>query len=43
MFAQAGDDSSGERAGAHVGEGIFIDDVIAASGAQQFEEVEAAL
>ncbi len=43
MFSQAGDDRSGERAGAHVGEGILIDDVIAAPGAQQFEEVEAAL
>ena len=33
---------SGERAGAHVGEGLVIDDVIAMPGAQQFEEVEAA-
>ncbi len=43
MFAQAGDDGSGERAGAHIGQGFVIDDVIAMSGAQQLEEVEAAL
>jgi len=43
MFAQAGDDSSGEPRGPRmVGEGIFIDDVIAGVRAQQFEEVEAA-
>ena len=42
MLAQAGDDGSGERAGAHIGQGFVIDDVIVMSGAQQFEEVEAA-
>src|SRR5271165_6839217 len=43
VLAQAGDDGSGERAGAHIGEGFVIDDVIAVPGAQQFEEVETAL
>ena len=42
MLAQAGDDGAGERAGAHVGQSLVIDDVIAMPGAQQFEEVEAA-
>ena len=43
MLAEAGDDGSGERAVAHVGQGLFIDDVIVMSGPQHFEEVEAAL
>src|SRR5271169_1513354 len=43
MLAQSSDDGSSERAGAHVGESFFVDDVIAMSGAQQFEKVEAAL
>lgn len=43
MLSQAGDDRAGERAGAHVGQGLLIDDVIAAPGPQQFEEVEATL
>ena len=43
MLAQAGDDWPGERAGAHIGEGFVIDDVVAMPGAQQVEEVEAAL
>ncbi len=43
MLAQAGDDGSAERAGAHIGQGFVIDDVIAMPGAQQFEEVETAL
>ena len=43
MLAQAGDDGSGERAGAHIGQGFVIDDVIAMPGAQQFEEVETTL
>jgi hypothetical protein len=43
MFSQAGDDRSSKRVGAHVGESILIDHVIASPGAQQFEEVEAAL
>ena len=43
MFAQAGDDGAGERAGAHIGHGFVIDDVVAMPGAQQFEEVETPL
>src|SRR5271168_476461 len=43
MLAEAGDDGSGERAAAHIGQGLFVDDVIVMSGPQQFEEVEAAL
>jgi hypothetical protein len=43
MFAEAGQKGAAERAGAHVGESLFVDDVIAISGAQKFEEVEAAL
>ena len=43
MPARPGDDGSGERAGAHIGQGFGIDDAIAMPGAQQFEEVEAAL
>ena len=43
MLAQAGDDGAGERAGAHIGHGFVIDDVVAMPGAQQFEEVEAPL
>src|SRR5271165_3155770 len=43
MLAQAGDDGAGERAGAHIGQGFLIDDVIAMAGAQQFEEVETTL
>src|SRR5277367_2758545 len=39
MLAQSSDDGSGERAGAHVGESFFVDDVIAMSGAQQFEKL----
>ena len=42
MLAQAGDDGPGEGAGAHIGQGFVIDDVVAMSGAQQVEEVEAA-
>ncbi len=42
MLAQAGDDGPGERAGAHIGQGFVIDDVVAMPGAQQVEEVEAA-
>src|SRR5258708_4620250 len=34
---------AGEGAGAHVGQRFLVDDVIAMSGAQQFEEVQAAL
>jgi hypothetical protein len=33
----------GQRAFAHVGDRLIIDHVIAVTGAQQFEEVEAAL
>src|SRR5208283_3741772 len=43
MLTQAGDDGSGERTGAHIGQGFVIDDVIAMPGAQQFEEVETTL
>src|SRR5450432_1536162 len=43
MLGEAGDDGPGERAGAHIGESFFIDDVIVMSGARQFEEVEPAL
>ena len=43
MFGQAGDDMAGERAVAHIGQRLGIDDVIAMAGAQQREEVEAAL
>ena len=43
MFAQAGDDGAGERAGAHIGQGFVVDDVVAMPGAQQLEEVETAL
>ena len=43
MLGQAGDDGSGERPCAHIGQRFGIDDVIAVTGAQQFEEVETAL
>src|SRR5438876_802336 len=43
MFDQAGDRMLGQGALAHVGERVGIDDVIAVAGAQQFEEVAAAL
>ena len=43
MIGEAGDDGSGERAGAHIGHGFVIDDVIVVPGSQHFEEVEAAL
>src|SRR6266481_9551596 len=43
MFDQAGDHMLGQGALAHVGERVGIDDVIAVAGAQQFEEVAAAL
>ncbi len=43
MLAQQRDDGSGEGAGAHVGQRFVVDDVITMSGAQQFEEVQAAL
>src|ERR1700688_3069614 len=43
MFGQAVDHLSGQRAFAHIGECRGIDDVIAMAGAQQGEEVEAAL
>ena len=37
------DDGSGEGAGAHIGQRFLVDDIIAMSGAQQFEEVQTAL
>src|ERR1700730_19120509 len=43
MFGQPVDHLSGQGAFAHIGERRGIDDVIAMSGAQQAEEVEAAL
>ena len=43
MFGQAGDHRPGQGALAHVGQRLGIDDVIAVAGAQQFEEVAAAL
>jgi len=43
MFGEPGDHLSGERTFAHIGERCVIDDVIAMAGAQQAEEVEAAL
>ena len=43
MFDQASDQMGGERAFAHVGQCLGIDDVIVVAGAQQREEVEAAL
>src|SRR6266851_6683716 len=43
VFGQAGDDRAGEGALAHIGQCLGIDDVIAMTGAQQFEEVAAAL
>ena len=43
MFGEPGDHMAGQRAFAHVGERFVIDDVIAVAGAQQGEEVEAAL
>ena len=43
MFGQAGDHRCGERALAHVGQRLGIDDVIVVAGAQQLQEIEAAL
>ena len=43
MFGQAGDHRTGESAVAHIGQSLGIDDVIAMAGAQQREEVAAAL
>ena len=37
MLVQQIDDGSGERAGAHIGQGFIVDDVILISGAQQLE------
>jgi len=43
MSAEPTDHMTGQRAFAHLGERLVIDDVIAMAGAQQAEEVEAAL
>jgi len=43
MFGQAGDHRPGKRALAHVGHRLGIDDVIAMAGAQESEEIAAAL
>jgi hypothetical protein len=43
MFGQAGDHRTGKGALAHIGQSLGIDDVIAMAGAQQREEVAAAL
>ena len=39
MLGQQPDDRAGERALAHVGQGLGIDRIIAMAGAQQLEEV----
>ena len=38
MFGEAGDHMAGQRAFAHIGERVVIDDVIAMAGAQQARE-----
>ena len=43
VLGQAGDHRAGKGALAHIGQGLGIDDIIAMAGAQQFEEVAAAL
>ena len=43
MFGQAGDHRPGERALAHIGQRLGIDDIILITGAQEIEEVAAAL
>jgi hypothetical protein len=43
MIQKVGDHRTGQRPLAHVGDRLIIDHVIAVAGAQQFEEVEAAL
>ena len=43
MFGQTGDHRTGKGAVAHIGQSLGIDDVIAMAGAQQREEVAAAL
>jgi hypothetical protein len=43
LFGQAGDHRGGKGALAHIGQRLGIDDVIAIAGAQQLEEVAAAL
>jgi len=43
MFGEPGDHMAGQRTFAHIGERRVIDDVIIMAGAQQAEEVEAAL
>jgi hypothetical protein len=43
MLENASDHVFGQRAFAYVGDRLIIDDVIAVTGAQRFEEVEAAL
>jgi hypothetical protein len=42
MFGKPGDQVSGQRAFAHIGERYVVDDVIAMAGAQQAEEIEPA-
>ena len=34
MLSEAGDDGAGERPGAHIGQGLLVDDVIVMSGPQ---------
>ena len=43
MLEKANDHVFGQRPFVHVGDRLIIDHVIAVTGAQQFEEVEAAL